>query len=234
MRVEPFYDACVRGEVMRAIVGRCWGWRFAFAAASFIALANDFGTSAWAHFLPRSDEAKESNQPALTGDWGGLRSYLERVGITFTLPYVNDFLANVRGGIGPGAVGLGNFQPQLDIDLKKLVGWEGGRLHIHGLVTHGPFFSQTYLGNIMAVSSLETGPVARLYAFWYEQDAFNKRLSVRVGLMAADSQFFVSKTALNFINNGIAWPSILAANLPAGGPAYPLLAPGVRRSDKAH
>jgi porin len=46
--------------------------------------------------------------------------------------------------------------------------------------------------------------------------------------MAADSQFFVSKTALNFINNGIAWPSVLAANLPAGGPAYPLLAPGVR------
>ncbi len=212
---------------MRAIAGHSWRWKFASAAVFFIALANNFGTPAWAHY-PRSDEANEPDQSNLTGNWGGLRSYLERIGIIFTLPYVNDFLANVRGGIGPGAVGLGNFQPQLDIDLKKLVGWEGGRLHIHGLVTHGPTFSPTYLGNIMAVSSLEVGPVARLYAFWYEQNAFNERLSVRVGLMAADSQFFVSKTALNFINNGIAWPSVLAANLPAGGPAYPLLAPGVR------
>jgi porin len=211
---------------MRVIAGRRWAWRFAFAAFCFIA-ANDFGTPAWADFH-RSDEANEPNQPALTGNWGGLRSYLEGIGIIFTLPYVNDFLANVRGGIGTGAIGLGNFQPQLDVDLKKLVGWEGGRLHIQGLVTHGPTFSPTYLGNIMAASSLEAGPVARLYSLWYEQDAFNERLSVRVGLMAADSQFFLSKTATNFINNGIAWPSILAANLPAGGPAYPLLAPGVR------
>lgn len=159
---------------------------------------------------------------------GGLRSYLEGKGLTFTLPYTNDFLANVRGGIGPGAVGIGVFQPQLDVDLQKLVGWEGGKIHAHGLVTHGPFFSATYLGNILAVSNLEAGPVARLYSLWYEQNVFNDRLSVRAGLMSADSQFLQSKTASNFINNGISWPTFLAANLPAGGPAYPLPAPGVR------
>jgi porin len=108
------------------------------------------------------------------------------------------------------------------------VGLEGGRFHIHGLMTHGPFFSATYLGNILAVSNLEAGPVARLYSLWYEQNAFNDRLSVRAGLMSADSQFLQSKTASNFINNGISWPTFLAANLPAGGPAYPLPAPGVR------
>jgi porin len=159
---------------------------------------------------------------------GGLRSYLERKGITFTLPYTNDFLANVRGGIRSGAVGLGIFQPALDLDLQKLLGWEGGKFHTHGLVTHGPFFSQAYLGNILAVSNLEAGPVARLYSFWYEQSALNDRLSVRVGLMSADSQFLQSKTAANFINNGISWPTFLAGNLPAGGPAYPLPDPGIR------
>src|SRR5258705_12714895 len=46
--------------------------------------------------------------------------------------------------------------------------------------------------------------------------------------MSGDSQFLKSKTAANFINNGISWPTFLAANLPAGGPAYPLPAPGVR------
>ena len=96
------------------------------------------------------------------------------------------------------------------------------------LITHGPFFSPTYLGNFLTVSNLEAGPVARLYSFWYEQNAFNDRLSVRAGLMSADSQFLQSKTAANFINNGISWPMFLAANLPGGGPAYPLPAPGIR------
>ena len=96
------------------------------------------------------------------------------------------------------------------------------------LVTHGPFFSETYLGNILAVSNLEAGPVARLYAFWYEQNSPNDKWSIRTGLMLADSQFAQSKTAANFINNGISWPTVLAANLPASGPAYPLPAPGVR------
>ena len=70
--------------------------------------------------------------------------------------------------------------------------------------------------------------MARLYSFWYEQSAFNDRFSVRGGLMSADSLFLQSKTAANFINNGISWPTFLAANLPAGGPAYPLPDPGIR------
>jgi porin len=109
----------------------------------------------------------------------------------------------VSGGIKTGAVGLGIFQPHVDLDLQKLLGWEGHRIHIHGLVTHGPLFSSTYLGNILAVSNLEAGPVARLYALWYEHNAPDDRWSVRAGLMLADSQFLQSETASNFINNGI-------------------------------
>jgi porin len=212
---------------MDAIVGR-WAWTLAFATFWLVGSGEDFQRPALGQ-VQRSGEPSEVSQSAnLTGDWGGLRSYLERNGVTFTFNYTNDFLANVRGGIGAGAVGLGVFQPQLDIDLEKLMGWEGGKFHTHGLITHGPSFSPTYLGNILAVSNLEAGPVARLYSFWFEQNAFNDRLSVRAGLMSADSQFLQSKTAANFINNGISWPTFLAANLPAGGPAYPLPDPGIR------
>jgi porin len=204
-----------------------WTWTLAFAGFSLIGAAYGFGTPALAQ-VQRSGEPSEISQPNLTGDWGGVRSYLERHGVTFTLNYTNDFLANVQGGIKTGAVGIGVFQPALDIDLEKLVGWQGGKFHTHGLVTHGPFFSSTYLANILAVSNLEAGPVARLYSFWYEQSAFNDLLSVRAGLMSGDSQFLQSKTASNFINNGISWPTFLAGNLPAGGPAYPLPDPGIR------
>jgi carbohydrate-selective porin OprB len=214
----------LRGRGIVGAIAECrWAWTFAAAALFFAGLAADCRSPAWAQYH-RSEPFPAAPPATLTGDWGGLRSYLDRNGVTFTFNYTNDFLANVRGGIGRGAVGLGIFQPQLDLDLNKLIGWEGGKFHTHGLITHGPFFSPTYLGNILAVSNLEAGPVARLYSFWYEQNAFNDRLSVRAGLMSADSQFLQSQTAANFINNGISWPTFLAANLPAGGPAYPLRA----------
>jgi porin len=184
-------------------------------------------TKAWSQAV-RSDNPAPASQTYLTGDWGGLRSYLESLGITLTLTDTTDLLGNVSGGIKTGTVGLGAVQPQLDLDLQKLAGWQGGLIHIHGLVTYGPLFSADYLGNILAVSNIEAGPMARLYAFWYEQNGPNDLWSVRVGLMLADSQFLQSKTASTFINNGISWPEFLAANLPASGPAFPLPAPGVR------
>ncbi len=154
---------------------------------------------------------------------GGTRSYLERLGITFSVSYTNDFLANVSGGIKTGASAIGIFQPQVDLDLQKLLGWDGDRIHIHGLITHGPFFSATYLGNILAVSNLEAGDAARLYALWYEHNAPDDRWSVRAGLMLADSQFLQSDTASAFINNGHQLahfsgrqPSILGTCLSAG------------------
>jgi porin len=202
-------------------------WALAAGVLCWLGPFNELGTKAWAQ-AQRSDNPATPGQSYLTGDWGGTRSYLERLGVTFTFSYTNDLLANVSGGIKTGAVAIGIFQPQVDLDLQKLLGWEGDRIHIHGLVTHGPFFSSTYLGNILAVSNLEAGPVARLYALWYEHNAPGDLWSVRAGLMLGDSQFLQSDTASNFINNGISWPTFLAANLPASGPAYPLPAPGIR------
>jgi porin len=207
-------------------IGR-WAGTLAVAVLAAAGASGHLSTRAWPQ-AQRSDEKNEPGQTTLSGDWGGLRPYLESKGLVFTLSYTNDFLSNLRGGIGPGTVGIGVFQPQLDLDLQKLVGLQGGHVHIHGLLTHGPFFSQTYLGNILAVSNLEAGPVGRLYSLWYEHNALDDRLSIRAGLMLADSQFLQSQTASNFINNGISWPTFLAANLPAGGPAYPLPDPGVR------
>jgi hypothetical protein len=71
-----------------------YGSRSLFAAVSLIgSAADDFGTSALAQ-VQRSGEPSQVSEPNLTGDWGGC-GYLERHGITFTLNYTNDFLANV-------------------------------------------------------------------------------------------------------------------------------------------
>jgi porin len=202
-------------------------WPWASAAFAFAWAGSGLGTQAFAQ-AQRSDNPAAAGQQYLTGDWNGLRSALEGQRVTFTFNDTTDFLANVAGGIRPGAAGLGAFQPKIDLDLQKLAGWDGDRIHVHGLITYGPPFSADYLGNILAVSNLEAGPMARLYALWYEHNAPNDLWSVRVGLLLADSQFLLSDTASNFINNGISWPTFLAANLPAAGPAFPLPAPGIR------
>jgi porin len=173
------------------------------------------------------------NRPTLTGDWGGLRSNLERQGITIGLTYTVEVLANLRGGIRTGAVGNGLFLPQLDVDLEKLWGWSGGKFRASGVITHGPGLTPGYVGNLMTVSNIEAGPIARVFELWYEQNAFKDRLSVRAGLMTADSEFINSETASTFMNNTYGWNTLVSYNLPAGGPAYPLPAPGARARVKA-
>jgi porin len=200
---------------------------WACAALAVAGASTALATTASAQAI-RSDNPAPAGRSYLTGDWDGLRSFLDGQGVSFTITDTNDLLANVGGGNKAGSVGLGAFQPQLDLDLQKLAGLEGDRIHVHGLVTYGPLFSPNYLGNILGVSNIEAGPMARLYAFWYEHNAPDDRWSVRFGLMLADSQFLQSQTASNFMNNAISWPTFLAANLPASGPAYPLPAPGIR------
>jgi porin len=153
-------------------------------AAVFSALA----TMAHAQAV-RSDNPAPPAQSYLTGDWGGLRSLLDSYGVNIAMSDTNDLLANVRGGIKAGSVNVGALQPQLNLDLQKLAGLEGDRIHIHGLVTYGPLFSSNYLGNILGASNIEAGPMARLYALWYEHNAPEDRWSIRFGLMLADSQF---------------------------------------------
>ena len=165
----------------------------------------------------------------MTGDWGGLRTRLEKQGVTFSLDYISELLANVRGGLRRGEIFEGFFQPQMDVDLEKLAGWNGASLRLSGAITHGPDFSPHYLGNILLASNIEVPrPVARVFEAWYQQNAPNEVVSVRAGLMLADTEFATSETAFTFMNSTFGWQAWLANDLPFGGPAYPLSTPGAR------
>jgi porin len=169
------------------------------------------------------------SRATLSGDWDGLRPRLESNGIAFSMEYTTDLLANLGGGIRRGAAVLGYFQPQMDVDLAKLWGWNGARFRASGAITHGPDFSPHYLGNILLASNIELPrPIARMFELWYEQNAFNDRFSMRGGLMLADTEFATSDTAFTFMNSTLGWMAWLATDLPFGGPAFPLSTPGAR------
>ena len=66
-----------------------------------------------------------------------------------------------------------------------------------------------------------------LYDLWIEQ-AFGKNISLRFGQFGADVEFDISKYAGSLLNATFGWPAISSVDLPAGGPAFPLSALGVR------
>lgn len=113
------------------------------------------------------------------------------------------------------------------VDLEQWSGWRGAELHVslHAIVGRG--LSASRLHNLLAVSGTKAEPSLRLGGLWLEQRV-GRAASIRVGKFAADHEFMVSPTAGLFVNVTFGWPGSFAADLPSGGPAYPLTAPDLR------
>jgi porin len=161
------------------------------------------------------------------GDPAGIRKSLADRGVTYNLTYINDVLGNVHGGIRRGFIDQGRLDGALTIDLEKLAG-------LRGLSVYGNFFQihntgrirRDYVGGINTISAIEAVPTTRLWEIWLEQKFWNGNASIRVGQFAADTEFYAAGISSVFLQAD--WPTIAAANLPSGGPAYPLSTPGVR------
>src|SRR4051812_13441596 len=162
------------------------------------------------------------------GDLWGARPALEKAGITFSLTYIGETLGNTAGGIRRGSIYEGRPATQNDGDPENLLGWSGATFHTNFYQIHGHGPSRFYLGNLMPASGIEALPSTRLYELWLEQKLFNDKVALRVGQLAADTEFLVSQYSTLFVNATFGWPAITGVNLPSGGPAYPLATPAVR------
>ncbi|MEO8715929.1 MAG: carbohydrate porin [Acetobacteraceae bacterium] len=160
----------------------------------------------------------------LLGDIGGLRPALKRFGASLGLQETSEVLGNPTGGRARGVVYEGATELSLGVDLKKL----GGIFNISAFQIHGRGLSINDIDNLNLVSSIEADRSTRLFELWYQQALFGDKADIRVGQLAADTEFTLSKYAEVFINSGFGWPTVGAIDLPAGGPAYPLATPGVR------
>ena len=166
-------------------------------------------------------------QETLTGDWGGWRPRLERLGLQFGAASIDEVFGNPLGGIRQGATYEGRLELFLNADLERLLGWSGAIFHANAYQIHGRGLSGD-IGNLLLVSNIEADCSTRLFDLWLEQEFLDGKLSVRAGRLDADDEFVTSQYAASFVNSTFGWPAILAENLPSGGPAYPLATPGVR------
>ena len=161
------------------------------------------------------------------GDPSGIRKRLSERGITYGFVYTGEVLGNLSGGVRRGGIYEGKIEAVLNADLEKLMGLKGLSFFANGFqIHHTDGLRDDHFESLITVSNIEAMPSTRLSELWLEQKWLNDAFSIRVGQLTADGEFFVSEYARLFISND--WPTILGANLPSGGPAYPLSTPGVR------
>lgn len=157
----------------------------------------------------------------LTGQWGGARTSLEDIGLTFDLFYTADILSNVAGGIRHATEVPSNVDLLLTADMGPLAGWEGGTLTLYGLANHGNSISEA-VGDLQAVSSIEAPPTAKLFEAWYEQTLFEERFSVLAGLYDVNSEFDVIPAASLFVHSAPGMGSELGASGKNGPSTFPV------------
>ncbi len=165
----------------------------------------------------------------MLGDMGGLRPQLSKYGISLAIQETSEVLGNVTGGTKRGAGYDGLTQILLQLDTNRAFGWHGGTFNVSALQIHGTNLSANNLMSLQTSSGITADRSTRLWELWYQQKFLDEdRLDVRIGQQSVDQEFMVSENASYFMNTMFGWPMIPSADLPGGGPAYPLSALGVR------
>jgi porin len=187
---------------------------------------------AWAQEDKKTDDLKPADPD--TGEstveettLGLLPNPFEKQGIKFAITYIGELVGNPTGGQKQSAVYEDRINFAVDADLEKLVGAKQLAFHANVFQIDGGGLSRGDLLNYMVVSGIEALPTTRLYEIWFEQK-WGTKLALRVGQLAADTEFMTAKYTDVFTNASLGWPAGLSLNMPSGGPSPPLATMGTR------
>ncbi|SFG63795.1 carbohydrate porin [Methylobacterium gossipiicola] len=159
-------------------------------------------------------------------DPGGVRAALRARGIDLTLLSTHEVLGNPKGGLRTGPIYAGKSEAILSVDLDRWAGLSGFTAFANAFrIDDTGGLRDRSFRRLVTVSNIEAASTTRLSELWLER-RWASGVALRVGQLAADGEFFASETGKPFLSND--WPTITGANLPSGGPAYPLATPGLR------
>ena len=163
----------------------------------------------------------------LTGDWNGVRPALSAHGVDVYLTYTGSLWGNLNGGRDTGARWNGYLDFGIEADLAKLGAWDGLGFHADFHWWQGGQPTAELIGGVraMAVSGWEATATLRVYNLYLRQAFADERFVVKLGQLAADTDFMVSRYGDIFLNAGFGALPSQSGNLDA--PIYPLAAPGL-------
>jgi porin len=172
----------------------------------FASLSGAFADSS----LPSEQIGKDAEQwwtgDYGTGDWFGFRTELEDKGLEISGGYTAEVWGNTTGGLKRGAVYTGLLDFGAALDLEKLVGWKGASVNTTWLWLSGRDASEDLVGNFLTISNIAGFNTLRMGELWFQQDLFPRTddgppgLSIRIGQLAADSEFVISDYGALFTN----------------------------------
>ena len=137
----------------------------------------------------------------LTGDWFGLRPTLEDRGVTFDLFEIFDVYGNVSGGEHRELEWFSRNRFTMDIDLNKLVGWNGADFHITSVTQQGDRFAKNGIDVYTNPSSIEGVQTTRLAETWLEQKLFDDKVEIKIGKLDGVAEFGLQELGYTFMND---------------------------------
>jgi len=170
-----------------------------------------------------------SRRSYFLGDLWGLRKELSKEGISLNISETSELLGNVTGGVKKGFEYDGLTQLDMQLDTQRAWQHHGGTINVSALQVHGNNLSSNNLYTLQTASGIEADRSTRLWELWYQQKFLPEdRLDLKIGQQSLDQEFMGSLNANIFVNTMFGWAMVPSADLPGGGPAYPLSDLGIR------
>lgn len=129
-------------------------------------------------------------QATLTGDWGGVRTHLENLGIDPNAEFLTESAANPIGGQAQAARYTQEIDFGVDLDLNRLVGLPHGKVQITLTDDTGRSLSNDAIANQFQVQELFVARQSfRLSELNYQQAFFSHSISFEVGWTPVGDSF---------------------------------------------
>jgi len=138
-----------------------------------------------------------------TGDWYGGRTRLKDAGITINAFYTGEFADVLAGGKRGGNGIASQFGLGADADLGKIIGLQGGMLHVMFNQRVGRNVSTDDIGNKLAVQEVYgAGETLRVVEMSYEQSLPAQKISTKIGFYPMGNDFAITPLLAVFQNVG--------------------------------
>jgi porin len=161
----------------------------------------------WTYYDPKPSNYIGSRDwwkgQTLSGDWWGIRNFLDDSGVEISASYTNNIAGNPVGGESAGFTYTDNVSFGLQLNFEQLIGWKGLTIDVSGLNRAGSSLSQQNIGNQFTVQQVYGGQTVMFYALLFEQKLLDDKISIKAGRFSAGDDFASSPIYWLYMNNGI-------------------------------
>lgn len=126
---------------------------------------------------------------------------LKMQGITFGISETLEGYYNFLGGLRQGSAFASTSDANINIDLQKLIGINGGMFYTDLEYHIGDNPTNLLIGDAQVFDKHNAAPFLQILEIWYQQKLFNDKLRIKVGKVDANAEFSVIDNGLEFINS---------------------------------